>query len=65
MEHRAYIDAAAAMLGLKIPTEARPGVDTYFQLAASMAALLEGLPLSHADESGTVFVPVSPRGDEG
>ena len=65
MDHRAYIDAAAATLGLKIPGDARAGVETYFQLAASMAALVEGLPLTHADESGTVFVPVSPRGDEG
>jgi len=63
MDHRAYIDAAAAVLGLKVPADARAGVETYFQLAASMAALVEGLPLDHADESGTVFVPVAPQGD--
>lgn len=63
MDHRAYIDAAAALLGLKVPAESRAGVDTYFELAAAMAALVEGLPLDHADESGTVFVPVGPQGD--
>ena len=32
----------------------------YFGLAAAMAQKLEGLALSPADESGQVFVPVSP-----
>jgi Protein of unknown function (DUF4089) len=62
MDHNAYVDAAAATLGLKISAEQRPGVLMYFDLAAQMAELLQGLPLSPADESGNVFVPVSPEG---
>lgn len=62
--HRAYIEAAAATLGLKIPATSRAGVETYFQLAANMAALVEGLPLTPADEAGTVFVPVAPQRGE-
>jgi len=38
MDHSAYITAAAATLGLKIPAEAKAGVAMYFDLAASMAA---------------------------
>ena len=63
MEHvEAYVDAAAAALGLKITAEQRPGVVTYFQLAAGMADLVSGLPLTVADEPATVFVPVAPEG---
>jgi hypothetical protein len=65
MDHTPYIDAAAATLGLKITAEQRPGVTLFFNLAANMAELLNGLPLTPADESGSVFVPVSPNlGDE-
>ena len=64
MDHTAYIQAAAATLGLKIPAEARAGVAVYFGLAADMAALVEGLPLTAADESGSVFAPVVPQGAE-
>jgi hypothetical protein len=63
MDHSAYIDAAAATLGLTLSQEQRKGVAVYFGLAASMAALLQGLPLGPADESGTVFVPVEPEAD--
>ena len=45
MDHSAYIDAAAATLGLKIAAEQRKGVALYFALAAAMAELVEGLPL--------------------
>ena len=61
MNHRAYIDVAAATLGLKIAAEYRPGVETYFALAAAMAELLQGLPLDAGDESGSVFHPVAPE----
>jgi len=61
MDHRATIDAAAAALGLKIAAEYRPGVELYFGLAAKMAELLQGLPLTAADESGNVFRPVEPE----
>lgn len=65
MDHSVYITAAAATLGLKIPAEAKAGVAMYFDLAASMADLLQGLPLTAADESGSVFVPVLPQGEQG
>ena len=61
MDHTAYIEAAAATLGLKIATEHRKGVAMYFGLAANMAELLQGLPLTAADESGNVFTPVEPE----
>jgi hypothetical protein len=64
MDHSAYIEAAAATLGLPLTQEQRKGVALYFGLAASMAALVQGLPLGPADESGNVFVPVAPRVDE-
>jgi hypothetical protein len=60
MDHRAYIDATAATLGLKIAADHRAGVEMYFGLAAAMAELLQGLPLTAADESGSVFTPVEP-----
>ena len=65
MDHTAYIDAAAATLGLKITAEQRPGVTRFFTLAADMAALVNGLPLTPVDESGSVFQPVSPDLGEG
>lgn len=61
MDYNAAIDAAAATLGLKITAEQRPGVEMYYGLAAEMAALIEGLPLTPADEPGTVFHPVAPE----
>jgi hypothetical protein len=64
MDHSAYIDAAAATLGLNLTQEQRKGVTLYFGLAASMAALVQGLPLQPADESGNVFVPVAPQVSE-
>ena len=64
MDHSAYIDAAAATLGLNLTQEQRKGVALYFGLAASMAALVQGLPLGPADESGNVFVPVAPQVQE-
>jgi hypothetical protein len=63
MSHEAYVDAAAATLGLKIAAEHRKGVLMYFGLAASMAALVESFPLTPADEPGTVFTPVAPALD--
>jgi hypothetical protein len=62
--HRAYIDAAAAALGLRITAEQRPGVELYFGLMAGMATLLDGLPMTPADESGNVFRPVVPLQDD-
>jgi hypothetical protein len=63
MDQSAYIDAAASTLGLQITAEQRKGVLQYFALAAAMAEKLQGLPLTAADESGNVFVPVAPEVD--
>lgn len=65
MDHAAYVDAAAALLGLKIAAEHRPGVLQYFALAASMADLVQGLPLELHDEPANVFQPVLPHGADG
>ncbi|MBT9486191.1 MAG: DUF4089 domain-containing protein [Rubrivivax sp.] len=62
--HAAYVDAAAAVLGLKIATEYRPGVLRFFGLAAAMAEQVMSLPLDASDEPGTAFVPVAPRRGE-
>jgi hypothetical protein len=64
MDHDAYVDAAAATLGLKIAAEHRPGVLQFFALAANMAALVQGLPLQPHDEPANVFHPVPPQGAE-
>ncbi|MDZ7893477.1 MAG: DUF4089 domain-containing protein [Sphingobium sp.] len=52
MDHAAYVDAAAAVLGLKIAAEHRPGVLRFFGLASQMAALVNGLPLDVARRIG-------------
>ena len=64
MDHAAYVDAAAATLGLKIAAEHRPGVLQVFALAAGMADLVQGLPLEVHDESGSVFHALPPQGDD-
>ena len=56
----AYVDAAAAALGLNLRPDHRPGVLRYFALAAEMAALVEAVPLEPHAESAVVFVPVAP-----
>ena len=58
----AYVDAAAAALQLPLAPEHRPGVLGYFALAASMAQMVNGLPLAVHDDPAPVFVPVSPAG---
>ena len=55
----AHVDAVAAMLGLSLSAEHRPGVLGYFGLAAEMAVLVNGLPLSAHDEPAEAFVPIS------
>lgn len=56
-----YLNAVAPALGLDIPVAARPGVLQFLKLAASMAALVEAVPLGGdvLDLDG-VFEPVSP-----
>ena len=63
MDFDAYLDAQSALLGLQITPEQRPGVLRYLQLAATMAPRVMDFKLTPADESGSVFVPVSPPGD--
>jgi len=56
----ALMTANASALNLRIAAEHRAGVRRYLALAASMAALVEGLALAAHDESGSVFRPVAP-----
>ena len=62
--HAAYVDAAAVALGLHLTVAQRPGVLRYFALAAGMAEQVMAVPLTPADESGSVFVPVCPAQDD-
>lgn len=59
--HETYVDAAAALLGLPLAAEHRPGVQGFFALAASMAAVVEAVALTPHDDSPMRFEPVSPR----
>ena len=59
----AYVDAQCALLGLPLAPEHRPGVVRYLQLVAGMAPRVMDFALTPADESGSVFVPVSPTGE--
>ncbi|CAD5369777.1 hypothetical protein RA210_U110066 [Rubrivivax sp. A210] len=57
----ACVDAQAALLGLPLAPEHRPGVLHYFGIAAAMAALVMEHPLEPGDEPAALFVPVSPE----
>ncbi len=59
----AYVDAAAAALGLPIAAAHRPGVVHYVELAAAMAELVVALPMRVDDEPAPVFVPIAPDDD--
>ncbi len=65
MNHERLLDAQCDLLGLPIAPEHRPGVLLYLQLAAGMAARVMDFELAPADESGSVFVPVTPAPPEG
>jgi len=58
----ACVDAAAAALDLTLHAEHRTGVLHYFALAATMAELVNRLPLCIADEPAEVFTPIAPDG---
>jgi hypothetical protein len=58
----ALVVANAAALDLRIAAEHKPGVLAFLTLAAGMADLVQGLPLTVEDESGAVFTPVAPEG---
>lgn len=57
----AYVDAAAAALGLPIAGEHRAGVVQYLRLAAGFAERVMDFPLDVAVEGANVFVPVEVR----
>ena len=59
-EIEAYVDAAAAVLGLPLSAAHRPGVLRYFRLAADLAESIESPPLTPADEPAESFVPIFP-----
>ena len=61
MDAPAYVDAAASAVGLTIDPRHRPAVIFHLQLAASMAAQLQGVELGPPDESANVFRPVGPE----
>ena len=57
-----WVDQAATLLDLTIAPEHLPGVRRYFGLAADMAALVNGLPLTATDDAAESFVPIEPVG---
>ena len=61
----AFMDAQCALLGLTLSDAQRPGVLRYLQLVAGMAPRVMDFPLAPHDESGNVFVPVSPWAQPG
>ncbi|MCZ2497789.1 DUF4089 domain-containing protein [Xylophilus sp. Kf1] len=60
MNHEAYVDAGAALLGLPLAPAHRPGVLEFFALAAAMAAVVDAVALGPHDDSPMRFEPVSP-----
>ena len=64
MDFEQYLDTHAALLGLAITPEQRPGVVRYLQLAAGVASRVMEFPLAPEDESGNVFVTVAARGED-
>lgn len=59
----AYMDAAAALLGMPIAPTHRPGVLRNLQMVAALAPRVLDFELGPADESGNVFRPVEPGTD--
>jgi hypothetical protein len=53
----AYVDVAAALIGLSIAAEHRPGVILNFARIAQMAALVMAFPLGDSDGPAPVFRP--------
>jgi hypothetical protein len=57
-----YVDEQAALLGLPLAPEHRPGVLRYLQLVAGMAPRVMDFALTPADESGNTFRLVAAPG---
>jgi Protein of unknown function (DUF4089) len=57
-----YMDATAAMLGLPLQPEHRPGVLRYLQMVSSFVPRVTefAATLGPEDESGNTFKPVAP-----
>ena len=53
----AYVDAAAALIGLPLDPAHRPGVVLNLERIAQMAALIAEFPLPDAAEPAPVFRP--------
>lgn len=51
-----YARGTAALVGLALDPRHLPGITANLRLAARMAAAVEGLPLTPADEPAPVFV---------
>ena len=66
MNLEAYIDSTAALLGLPLAPEHRPGVVRYLQMVATQVPRVTefAATLTAADESGNTFTPVAAAGDE-
>ncbi|WP_213954407.1 MULTISPECIES: DUF4089 domain-containing protein [unclassified Variovorax] len=60
----AYVDAAAAALGLRLRNDHRPGVLRYFTLASEFADIVDAVPLQPHHEAATTFVPVEAQEPE-
>lgn len=58
-ETLAWIDAAAANLGLAIAPEWKPNVAMFFEVARAMARLVEETGATTAAEAAPVFAPGS------
>lgn len=56
-----YVDAAAALLALPLSAEHRPGVVSYFTLAANLAEQVAMQPLGVHDDPAEAFMPISPN----
>ena len=52
-----YLDAAAALVGLPIAADYRPGVLLNLERLAAMAALVEGAPLDQEAEPAPIYRP--------
>jgi len=57
LDTEAYVDAAAALIGLPIAPAYRPGVVLNLRRVAEMAAMVMEFPLDDAVEQAPVFRP--------
>ncbi|WOB42205.1 DUF4089 domain-containing protein [Thermoleptolyngbya oregonensis NK1-22] len=53
-----YAEQAAALIGLPIPPDCKPGVIANLERTAAIAQLVLEFPLSPEVESAAVFVPI-------